>query len=154
MVGYQDGLALWYAPDNVVALDIDAPLQCFTRSQGLCHIAIREIRELCRKLSSTWGLGRFWLYYTGSGFHAIFELPCMAWIDVLEDATDKPVFRECIGHLCHCSKTGRCHLRIGHKKDREWDIYPLADNPAQAPGHIREHDRLLSLKLPYNPITR
>lgn len=143
-------IAQWRAPAGIVALDIDARDVRF-RLPWQRKVMVAEVRAMANGLAASWGLGRYWMYYTGSpGLHVIFERPAERWAMVLDAANLHRGWRECGGHHSICLEDRFCALRVGYKNGRGiWDIFPVENNPTEdIPDHVAEHDRLLSLRIP------
>ena len=141
----------FFAP-GVVALDVDAPTRHFTDTPAGRAQMLHHVRVLAEDLSAEFGLGRFWLYETGHGAHLIFEETLEVWNaveQVLGAASDRIGWHEDRGHVGLCRDARRCSLRVGFKPGREWDIEPWRGNShVSLPDHVREHDVLITRKLP------
>jgi len=153
-VSSPDGrFAVMDLPPGTVALDIDAPSDFYNEEPGRSTM-IEGARKLARRLSEQHNLGLFWLYRTGHGLHVLFEncLPSYEEAQAVLDRAGRQRrgWHECPGHAAMCRDTRAVQIRIGHKPSRPWDIEPVPGNPpvSCAPAHIREHERLLSQRLP------
>lgn len=129
-------------PVGAVVLDIDTPTSRYWDREPLAQVLVEGARELAVRMAGKWQLGRFWVYRTLSGAHIVFErlLPSLEdAFDVLLDAYDQEGWRECGGHISHC--TGKqLTLRAGLKEHRpRFDIYPLDVVDGTAPPHVQEH---------------
>ena len=146
------GFAVMRLPVGAVGLDIDAPGAFFEKGVGRMMMIV-QVRKLATKLSRTYGLGLYWLYHTASGLHVIFQCRLSCWSAVkvvLMEAFKQEGWHECGGHAQCCYDAGHVQLRVGHKpRRRYWDINPVLGNPPvdAAPDHVREHARLLGLRL-------
>ena len=141
-------------PAGVVALDVDAPTDFYEEGPGI-ELIVKGVRALAANLSQEHHLGLFWLYFTGNGMHVLFErlLPggCQMALHAMCDARERFTgWRECSGHLGHCTDADAVQLRVGCKPGRPWDITSVPGNPpvSGGPAHVQEHAHLLALQLP------
>lgn len=136
-------------PDGVVAIDADGPTPEYYSGAPLRPLFLAKIRTFAALCAEKWGLGRYWIYATRSGYHIVFENLTPRWRVVLEWAGAQYLwnpgiyhYAECHGHMRSCLFAEAVFLRISPKEDRPWDIH-LAWGDGDIPDHLIEHHRII-----------
>jgi hypothetical protein len=137
-------LACQRFPVGVVVLDLDEPEEGDT--------SLQAVKDFAVQVSRAHGLGLYWLYRTGHGFHVIYQCQLACHYDalsVMTSASRQQGWHECGGHLDCTVEDDAVELRVGCKPDREFDIEPVPGNPpASICPHVAEHEALLARRLP------
>jgi hypothetical protein len=110
------------------------------------------VKDFVVQVSRAHGLGLYWLYRTGHGFHVIFQCQLACHFDavmVMTKASVSKGWHQCLGHLDMVAHDDAMELRVGRKPGQEWDIEPVPGNPpASICPHVAEHEALLARRLP------
>ena len=137
---------------GVIALDFDAPTEFFYAQKNGRQAMVEQVEAIAKEISRKYGLGLYWMYETLSGIHVIFQCRLASHelaLDVMRDAHEREGFHACGGHVFCAENRGYVELRVGHKPDREWDLYPYKLNPpASICPHVKRHEELMALRLP------
>ena len=143
-LGEGEQLACHRLPVGVVALDLDEPEEGDT--------SLLAVKDFAVQVSRAHGLGLYWLYRTGHGFHVIYQCRQASHsnaLSIMTTASTQQGWHECWGHLDLTVADEAVELRVGCKPGREFDIEPVPGNPpASICPHVAEHEALLAQRLP------